>query len=110
MRTKRRWLFVGGGLLAALVFVLLLPAGSALSQDVTRVLIANWPTAQEVYGKVSIDGPVRVEPTERWKIHATLVRMENILVSPVRPDQTTRLVDAAKLYQEFAVQRPIVAS
>lgn len=97
MTTQRRWLIGGGGLLVVLLFLLLAPAGSAISQDVTRVLIANWPTAQEVYGKVSIDGPVRVEPTEGWKIHATLVRMENILVSPVRPDQTTRLVDAGVL-------------
>jgi len=94
---KHRWLLVGGGLLAALLFVLLLPGGAAISQEVSRVLIANWPTTQEVYGKVSIDGPVRVEPTDGWKINAVLVRMENVLVSPVRPDETTRLVDAGVL-------------
>ncbi len=93
----RRWLFVGAGLLAALLFVLLIPAGSALSQDVSRVLIANWPTSQEVYGTVSIEGPVQVEPTDAWKINATLVRLENILVSPVQPDDTTRLIDAGVL-------------
>jgi hypothetical protein len=52
--------------------------------EIQRVLVTNFPATQQIAGTVSIDGPVR---------HATLLRLKEILVSPVEPKETGRLID-----------------
>jgi hypothetical protein len=71
-------------LLAALALALL-PAGSAISQEIERVLVTNFPRTQEVAGTVSVEGPVR---------HARLQRIKEVLVPPVGRGETTRLIEA----------------
>ena len=70
-------------------FLAFVPATSLRSQeDVRRVFVTNLPQTQQVAGTVAIDGVVR---------HATLQRLKDLLVSPVSPKETTRLVPAVTL-------------
>lgn len=73
--------------LCALLF-LSLPGGDALSQEIRRVLVTNFPDPQRVEGRVSIEAPLPMSEA---------VRFTNVTVSPVRPDETTRLVEAGTL-------------
>jgi len=67
----------------------LTPAGPLRSQeDVQRVFITNFPQTQQVAGTVAIDGVVR---------HAALQHLKDLLVAPVSPKETTRLVPAGTL-------------
>jgi hypothetical protein len=66
------------------IVLALLPAGGALSQEIQHVLVTNFPRTQQVSGTVSVEGPVR---------HASLQRVKEILVPPVGPMETTRLID-----------------
>src|SRR2546422_2534876 len=69
--------------------LLLAPAGQLRSQeDVQRVFITTFPHTQQVAGTVAIDGVVR---------HATLQRLKDLVVAPVGPKETTRLVPAGTL-------------
>lgn len=68
------------------LIVLALPSGSgAASGEVQDVRVTNFPELQQVKGAVAIEGVVR---------HASLQTLKQILVPPVQPTQTTRLVDA----------------
>jgi hypothetical protein len=73
------------GLLAG---VWLTSAPPATSQDVSFVRVTNFPPVQQIDGKVEIDDPIRL---------AELVALREIVVSPVREDQTTRWIDAGVL-------------
>jgi hypothetical protein len=84
---SRRALAVALGLFAALL-LFALPTGIAVSREMTRVLVHNFPEVQQVDGTVKIDGPIR---------NAELVAFENITVSPVQRHQTTRLIEAGTL-------------
>lgn len=68
--------------------LLLTPFGETVSQSVQSVLVTNFPSIQEIRGQVEIDGPIQL---------SELRRFENVLVAPVRPEQTTRLVEAGTL-------------
>lgn len=71
-------------LVTAALALVLLPAGAVLPQEIQRVLVTNFPRTQEVAGTVSVEGPVR---------HASLQRIKEVLVPPVGPRETTRLID-----------------
>ncbi len=76
--------------LLIIVFVFT-PTGDALSQQVRRVIVTNFPRVQLVTGEVEIRNPVRL---------AKLVTFEDIIVAPVPPTETTRLVEAGVLQTE----------
>lgn len=52
------------------------------------VQVLNFPDPQRIKGSVTIDGPIR---------HADLVRIQEIIVPPVKPTDTTRLIAAGTL-------------
>ena len=63
--------------------LVLAPAGVAVSQELQQVVIANFPKVFPVEGTVRIDGPVS---------HARLTVLRDVVVSPVSPKDTTRMV------------------
>lgn len=73
--------------LALLSCVLLLGQISPVEgqeEETQRVIVTNFPELQQVAGTVSVEGPVR---------HSTLQRVKEILVPPVEPEETGRLID-----------------
>lgn len=84
-RTKKRIL---GAAAAVAVVGTLLAFGQSGSGRIQNVLVTNFPSKQRVHGEVSIQGPVETA--------VSLVGAET-LVSPVRPDQTTNLIDGGVL-------------
>ena len=68
--------------------VLLLPLGQVASQSIQQVLVTNFPQSQEVSGTVQIDTPVP---------QSELVTFAGVTVPPVKPTDTTRLVEAGTL-------------
>ena len=78
-------LLVLGGLIAGSWLVWAPPV---TSQEVSFVRVTNFPALQEIEGKVTIEDPIRL---------AKMVAMGDIIVPPVRADQTTRWVDAGVL-------------
>lgn len=67
---------------AAAVFVLS-PAGTALSEETQRVIVTNFPKVFNVAGKVDVEGPVS---------HARFVVLREVVVPPVNPKDTIRMV------------------
>lgn len=68
---------------------LLILAGAAPSQDeILSVRVLNFPSTQQVAGSVSVEGVVR---------HAQMHRLAEVVVPPVRPTETTRLVQAGTI-------------
>ena len=57
-------------------------------EEMKRVIVTNFPELQQVAGTVSVEGPVR---------HSTLQRVKEILVPPVEPKETGRLIDGGVL-------------
>ena len=75
--------------LAALLLLLVVPAGTLRSQEeIQPVRVTNFPATQQVAGSISVDGVIR---------HSATQRLKDILVSPVGPRETTRLVQAGTL-------------
>lgn len=78
-------------LFAALLALLLAgsgrPAGGA-GEEVRPVRVVNFPAVQQVKGQVGIEGTVR---------HAALVTIDDLVVPPVEPTETGRLVDGGTL-------------
>ncbi len=74
--------------LAAAVLVLLLTLGAVVSQEIQQVFVANFPDVQTVKGEVTVDGPLHLSELRSFK---------EIVVQPVRPTETTRLVEAGTL-------------
>ena len=66
----------------AALLVVFLPVG-AIADAVQSVLITNWPDHWTVRGTVSVEGPVK---------HAKLAAIREIVVPPVSPKETVRLV------------------
>lgn len=60
-------------------------------EEIQRVLVTNFPDLQQVAGTVSVEGPVR---------HSTLQRVRDILVPPVEPKETGRLIDGGVLMMD----------
>lgn len=83
---------VAATLLAAAVAVLLLTAsGQSGSSSIQPVAVTNFPDTQNVEGEVRIKGSVRM---------SEMVTFKDVLVPPVRPDDTTRLVEAGTLVSD----------
>jgi hypothetical protein len=77
-------LALAGGALAFLLF----PVGQAISQQISQVLVVNWPNVLNVEGQVTLDEPVRLARQEEFL---------EVVVPPVKRGETTRLVDAGRL-------------
>jgi hypothetical protein len=75
--------FVAGALVGLAV-----PPATAQLEEIQRVLVTNFPGLQKVAGTVSVEGPVR---------HAMLDSRTEIVVPPVDPKETGRLVDGGTL-------------
>ena len=75
-------------LMAALI---VLAAGALLaagSREVMDVQVLNFPDPQRIKGSVTIEGPIR---------HGELTRLQDIIVPPVKPTETTRLIPGGTL-------------
>jgi len=75
-------------LCAALLLAFLFPEGRALSAEMQRVLVTNFPDLQKISGTVSVEGPIR---------HAMQQRFAEVVVSPVKPTETQRLAPGGTL-------------
>ncbi len=74
------------GVSIVLAALLLLAArGSGETMDVQ---VLNFPDPQRIKGSVTIEGPIR---------HGELVRLPDIIVPPVKPSDTTRLISGGFL-------------
>lgn len=71
-----------------LAVLTLTAAGTVVSDKLQEVFVLNFPDPQTVKGTVEIEGPIR---------NAELVQFPGITVSPVRPTDTTRLINAGTL-------------
>jgi len=76
-------LCAGGALL-----LLFTPSGQTLSQNIQSVLVTNFPDVQRIEGQVNVKGAIRL---------AEMVTFKEIIVPPVDPTETTRLVEAGTL-------------
>lgn len=75
--------------LSALVLLLLLtPADEVISQEIRHIFVTNWPKIQSIEGEVTV-----VEPVHQSEMHTFM----DILVPPVPPHETTRLIEAGTL-------------
>lgn len=80
---RLKWMAVA--LVAGAVVVVSLPAGRALSQQLQRVVVENFPALQRIEGQVQVDAPIP---------HALTVRHLGMVVPQVRRDETTQLFAA----------------
>lgn len=78
-------------LLGAGALLLFTPTGRVASQTIESVLVTNFPAIQKVEGEIEIKRPIPL---------SKLVSFEQIIVPPVRPTETTRLVEAGILTTE----------
>jgi hypothetical protein len=76
--------------LGALLLVLT-PSGQVLSQEIRRVIVTNFPDVQRIDGEVRLKEPV---------MSSRLTTITEVIVPPVRPTETTRLVEAGTLVTE----------
>jgi hypothetical protein len=70
-------------LLAASLAFVLSPQGTAVAQEVRSVLVTNFPKVFNINGSVTIEGPVK---------HAKFAALRDVVVSPVNPKETVRLI------------------
>jgi hypothetical protein len=64
------------------------PIGETAAQRISQVVVTNFPELWKVKGEVVVENPIRL---------SKLAAFEDVLVPPVRPSDTTRLVDAGTL-------------
>jgi DNA-binding beta-propeller fold protein YncE len=69
---------------AAAALALFLPAGLAVSQEVQRVFVTNFPSVFAVKGAVSVEGPIR---------QGVLIPIKEVTVPPVALKDSARWVD-----------------
>jgi hypothetical protein len=69
--------------LAAVLGIVLLAAGLPVAQQIVQVYVTNFPERQVVEGTVSIAGPIKM---------TTLTALPDVMVPPVSPKETTRLI------------------
>lgn len=62
--------------------------GAAGVREILEVQVINFPDPQRIRGSVSIEGPIR---------SAEMVRFADVIVPPVKPTDTTRLISAGTL-------------
>lgn len=84
---NKKWLAVLALGTLTLIFILT-PTGKTLGNELSRVLVMNFPDIFQVEGQVKIEGPVKL---------SELVTFNEIIVPPVEPNDTTRLVEAGTL-------------
>lgn len=65
-----------------------LALGANAARELLDVSVVNFPDPQRIKGAVTIDGPIR---------HGNLVRFTDIIVPPVKPTDTTRLISAGTI-------------
>lgn len=75
---------------AALLFGMLVlgPVGTAVSQDLQQVFVTNFPSVFNVDGTVALKGPIKT---------ASLSSIQDIIVSPVNPKDTLRMIQAGTI-------------
>ena len=79
-------------LLAALFGMLFLgPVGTAVSQELQQVFVTNFPSVFNVDGQVALKGPIKT---------AALASIQDVIVSPVNPKDTLRLIQAGTITTE----------
>lgn len=76
------------GLILLSILVMVLLAGAAVSREILDVQVLNFPDPQRIKGTVTIEGPIR---------HGEIVRLTDIIVPPVKPTDTTRLISAGSI-------------
>lgn len=75
-------------LFAIAMLLLYLPSAGARAEEIRDVFVVNLPETQEVTGSVSVDGPIP---------QTKLLRIDELVVSPVNLDDTTALVPGGTL-------------
>jgi hypothetical protein len=74
---------------AALFGMLVLaPAGTAITQELQHVFVTNFPSVFKVDGEVALKGPIKT---------AALASIQDIIVSPVSPKDTLRLIQGGTI-------------
>ena len=86
MRSRRTF-----WVLAMIGVAITVAASGAVSRAAQEVFVLNWPAVQRVEGTVTIERPVRL---------STLVRRGDLIVAPVHPSDTTRLIDGGLIEAE----------
>ncbi len=84
---KKPLLIAAGIVLAAMLFVMT-PAGTAVSEGVQSVLVTNFPSPFKVSGTVGVEGFIS---------HAKFFQLREIVVAPVSPKDTVRLVQGGTI-------------
>lgn len=74
---------VAAAIVAAVAAVLSSVPVRTLAQDVQSVFVTNFPKTWNVSGSIAVDGPVK---------HAKLVAVREVVVPPVNPSDTQRLI------------------
>ncbi len=74
--------------LAVALLLFALPAGVAVSQEIQRVFVTNFPSTFPVEGTVAVRGPIR---------QAAMTPLREVVVPPVAPKETTRLIEGGVL-------------
>lgn len=75
-------------IVSAAATIALIPVGTTISEELQRVFVTNFPALQQVEGSVSVKGPIR---------QATLAVLKEIIVSPVGPKDTQRLIQGGSI-------------
>jgi hypothetical protein len=75
-------------MLAAAALLLISPRSGSAQQEIQNVAVTNFPPVQAVAGTVAVEGTVR---------HATMLRVKEVLITPVARETTTRLIDGGEL-------------
>jgi hypothetical protein len=70
-------------LFAACVVLVLSPLGATIVQEAQSVLVTNFPKVFPISGTVAVEGPIK---------HARFAALREVVVSPVNPKETVRLI------------------
>jgi len=84
----RRFAVLTASSIALAVLFLFTPTGRVVSNSLQEVYVTNFPNVQKIEGEVSIEGPVKL---------CRMAKLTDIIVPPVAPSDTTRLVEAGAL-------------
>lgn len=88
---SRRALLTALSIAGVIGLLALLTSGDAVSQSTQPVVVTNFPDPQNIRGQVQVTGAVRL---------SEMASFTEILVPPVGPADTTRLVDAGTLVSD----------
>jgi hypothetical protein len=94
MRMGRKGRMVLVGTVVAVLLVLAAGQGP-VSEKIEQVFVTNFPDLWQVHGRVGIEGPVHL---------ARSVALDEVLVTPVAPTRTTRLVEGGVIEVEGYAQ------